>query len=320
VDPPIQNEFSPLRSNVRGTIAMAKSDGDPDSATSEWFFNLADNGGVPPDGLDFQNGGFTVFGCVLDTGSGTCTGTGTGMDLVDAIAGLQVLDYSSAGQAFGALPVINYNPPNLSPNNLVQVTSIPNVASAQTPSGAWAIFTTDVELIFNSVGIVDTATAVSQLASFTSPPDQSVHFNNGMYTFSMTGVIGPAGSIVTMYDGASVRPTHYYAYGPTPDDPSPHWYDFAFDGETGAEIMGDKIILHFVDGQRGDEDLTANNSITHTGAQAVVTSTSSTDAQSGGCSIVSTPSQTMRGGDWIALSLFLAFVAFVRRRTRRQRF
>ena len=41
--PPIQNEFSLSRSNTSGTIAMAKSPGDPNSATSEWFFNLTDN-------------------------------------------------------------------------------------------------------------------------------------------------------------------------------------------------------------------------------------------------------------------------------------
>ena len=50
-------------SNTKGTIAMAKVDGDPDSATSEWFFNLEDNSG----NLDFQNGGFTVFGKVLES-------------------------------------------------------------------------------------------------------------------------------------------------------------------------------------------------------------------------------------------------------------
>ena len=74
-DAPVDNEFN--RSNVRGTVAMAKVGGDPDSATSEFFFNLADNSGPPPD-LDNQNGGFTVFARVL----------GNGMDLIDAFATL----------------------------------------------------------------------------------------------------------------------------------------------------------------------------------------------------------------------------------------
>ena len=56
--PPIQNEFGV--SNTLATISMAKLGGDPDSATSQWFVST----GANSDNLDFQNGGFTVFGRV----------------------------------------------------------------------------------------------------------------------------------------------------------------------------------------------------------------------------------------------------------------
>ena len=62
--PALTNEFNVGRrfSNLFGTIAMAKAANDPNSATSEWFFNLADNS----TNLDNQNEGFTVFGHVVD--------------------------------------------------------------------------------------------------------------------------------------------------------------------------------------------------------------------------------------------------------------
>ena len=121
-----------------------------------------------------------------------------------------------------------------------------------------------------------------------------------------------------MYDGSATRPTHYYAYGPTPGNPTSHWYDFMFDGVTGAEIKNDRIILHFVDGMRGDDDFTVKDSITHTGAQAVVTAVDNGSAQGGGCSIAVIPPDMPRGGDWIVVSLFLTMLALVRRRARRQ--
>ncbi|MCR4345630.1 MAG: peptidylprolyl isomerase [Sulfuricaulis sp.] len=314
VDSPIRNEFSPLRSNVRGKIAMAKT-ANPDSATSEWFINYADNSAA----LDNPNnsGGFTVFGDVI-----------AGMNVVDAITNLSVQPSNlwispSQTMPFNELPVINSFDPasDLDLNNkLVMVNRIPNVASTRTDLGTMPTFTADVDMAFDPA-FVGTATkdyALKLLSSFSSPQNQSVHFNNGIHTMKVSGVMGSAGRIVTLRDGASVRPTHYYAYGATPDNPTPHWYDFAFDGTTGAEILGDKILLHFVDGQRGDEDLTAN-SITHTGAQAVVTTTGSNQsAQSGGCSIATTPSKTPRGGDWVMVSLFLGMLALVRRRARRQ--
>ncbi len=69
---PIKNEFK--ESNLRGTIAMAKLGGDPDSATCQFFINLEDNSG----NLDNQNGGFTVFGKVAE-----------GMDVADKIASVK---------------------------------------------------------------------------------------------------------------------------------------------------------------------------------------------------------------------------------------
>src|SRR6266571_1308353 len=62
--PKITNEFAvgPLLSNVYGTIAMAKLGGDTNSASSQWFFNLANNTFLDaPDTNEY----FVVFGHVV---------------------------------------------------------------------------------------------------------------------------------------------------------------------------------------------------------------------------------------------------------------
>ncbi|WP_088891983.1 peptidylprolyl isomerase [Leptolyngbya ohadii] len=103
-DPPVVNEFSPGRSNVRGTIAMAKLGTNPNSATSQWFFNLANNNDpTNPLSLDNQNGGFTVFGQVMSTAD---------LAPLDAIAALPRFNGSSFFNqgAFGELPLQGVNP------------------------------------------------------------------------------------------------------------------------------------------------------------------------------------------------------------------
>lgn len=104
-DDPVMNE--PGVSNTRGTVAMAKLGGDPDSATSQYFFNLADNS----QNLDNQNGGFTVFGVA----------TTAGMSIVDQIAALQRVN---AGGPFDTLPVRNFDGSNIGKENLVIVEDV----------------------------------------------------------------------------------------------------------------------------------------------------------------------------------------------------
>lgn len=100
LDPPVVNEFS--ISNTRGTLAMAKLGGDPNSATSQWFVNLANNSA----NLDAQNGGFTVFGRVIEPG----------MAVVDAIAGLPLFNINTT---FSSTPLTNFTSGDIETENFV---------------------------------------------------------------------------------------------------------------------------------------------------------------------------------------------------------
>jgi len=92
-------------------------------------------------------------------------------------------------------------------------------------------------------------------------PPQGLDLQWGLFSFRIEN-IPPGGSVtVTVYLPGGGAPNTYYKYGPEPTNASPHWYEFLFDGQTGAEINGNVITLHLVDGGRGDDDLTPNGRI-----------------------------------------------------------
>ena len=70
---PILNEADNGLKNLRGTLAMART-GEPHSATSQFFINVADNYALNHRGKSIEGWGYAVFGQVVD-----------GMDVVDAI-------------------------------------------------------------------------------------------------------------------------------------------------------------------------------------------------------------------------------------------
>lgn len=94
--PQVTNEA--YYSNIRATISMAKRGGQPNSATSQWFFNLGNNSA----NLDYANGGYTVFGQVI----------GDGMATIDAIAALSIedVDAETGGTGIGKeVPLQDYD-------------------------------------------------------------------------------------------------------------------------------------------------------------------------------------------------------------------
>jgi uncharacterized protein (TIGR03437 family) len=104
-DGKVANEYSVP--NTRGTIAMAKLGGDPNSATTQWFFNLGNN-----NGLNTDNGGYTVFGRVNNS---------AGLAIMDKIAALPIVQLAAP---FDTIPLINYpggDPPD---ESYVQILSL----------------------------------------------------------------------------------------------------------------------------------------------------------------------------------------------------
>ena len=78
---PIRNEAHNGLKNRRGTIAMARQPGAVDSATCQFFFNLADNPNLDHKDTTPDGYGYCVFGEVTQ-----------GMDVLDKIGDLEVHD------------------------------------------------------------------------------------------------------------------------------------------------------------------------------------------------------------------------------------
>jgi PKD repeat protein len=138
-----------------------------------------------------------------------------------------------------------------------------NVASFHTVAGSYVTIAVPLPATLSDVRSMENP----------SPADapDSAAFPYGFFGFTISG-LGPGESaLVSLYLPPEAAPDTYFRYGPTPDNTTPHWYDFADDGETGASVSGPVITLRYRDGGRGDSDLSADGTIRDPGGPAVIT-------------------------------------------------
>jgi hypothetical protein len=119
-------------------------------------------------------------------------------------------------------------------------------------------------------GTLLTASLVSDPGA--APPG-TLQFPFGYIEFDVTaafpfGTFLGAAATLTISGAGLGSADHYYNYGPTPANAMPHWYDFLFnqktdgDNATGTGMANSGgLVLHLLDGGRGDDDLSKNNDI-----------------------------------------------------------
>lgn len=198
-DPAVVNEYNVVRSNLRGTMAMAKLGGDPNSATSQWFWNLANNAG----NLDNQNGGFTVFARTF----------GYSMTVVDTIAGLPTFTAAGAGVfnqdiegALTNLPLYNNTSAALgAASTFVTITSVSEASVFAADGGSAGIIS--VTPVAPPAGL-GTVTFADASAKFTPT-------SAGTYALVLLG--SSAGGTITQLSTVQVTVIDPATFGKQPD-------------------------------------------------------------------------------------------------------
>jgi len=100
---------------------------DPNSASNQWFINLADNGGAPND-LDTTTGGYAVFARVI----------GTGMTVADAIAALPLYELNTGDFLDCPLYDVSTGATAVALSNWVRMPNVTSISMYPNGSGALA--------------------------------------------------------------------------------------------------------------------------------------------------------------------------------------
>ncbi len=138
-----------------------------------------------------------------------------------------------------------------------------NVTSFHTSDGKYYVtLACDDSLLLSDVSSGDVPSI------YDVPPNFDFPF--GAFHFTILGLSYGDSTTVDLILPEGTIIDKYYKYGSTLLDNKDHWYEFMYDGETGAVINDNIVTLHLVDGLRGDNDLTINGIIFEPGLPAVI--------------------------------------------------
>jgi hypothetical protein len=146
-------------------------------------------------------------------------------------------------------------------------------AGVWTVTGAYSGKTDTASLTVNSIASVDTATGTGTayfgpdagfIATLTAVNEGSLpsagkpglQFPHGFFSFKITGLTSGANVTVTIVlpSNAPVG-TQYWKYGPTPTDPTDHWYQLPIGDDDGDNV----ITITLTDNGLGDDILTGQD-------------------------------------------------------------
>jgi hypothetical protein len=127
--------------------------------------------------------------------------------------------------------------------------TVNSIASVDTATGTGtAYFSLDA-------GFIATLTAVNE-GSLPSAGKPNLQFPHGFFSFKITGLTSGANVTVTIVlpSNAPVG-TQYWKYGPTPTDPTDHWYQLPIGDDDGDNV----ITITLTDNGLGDDILTGQD-------------------------------------------------------------
>jgi uncharacterized repeat protein (TIGR01451 family) len=189
-------------------------------------------------------GAQTSYGCSLANVTADLTNTAT--VIADTPAGGQVTDGDSAD--------VEVLPPT---------TCYTDDTATGTGPATFCFDTVDTGCDFIEIAFIAVEGDPQSPPPGTAP--QGVEFPHGLVSFTL-GEACPAGFTMSFswQLPANLPPsTHFWKYGPTPGDPTPHWYVLP------SVVDGDTVTFAVTDGGLGDDDLTANGTIVDQGGPGV---------------------------------------------------
>jgi len=112
-----------------------------------------------------------------------------------------------------------------------------------------------------AAGTIQNLTAVSE-SSLPAEGKPDLVFPDGFFEFEITGLTpGETVTLTITLPSAAPVGTQYWKYGPTPSNPTDHWYQIPMGDDDGDNV----ITITLVDGGLGDDDPTANGVIVDQG-------------------------------------------------------